>query len=728
MIYFDKCNALSREYKGIKQGNTAAGATKRALLQLGARPRREPFDSKHTTTIITNQVEYYDNILCITGSELIRSEGNPLGVMSKSYYDKLARDNKIKISRRACRGTIALVEYSSLPPKYRQAWESAHGDPLKRAIQDPFMNHLHADSEAVAFYSNYALEDGSYLPPKNQIQYSNEAAVLSALIATMNERRGQVRNRGGKASMWDEAVGLIHATQVQARFPHSLPTNEQALRRKVKKYKDEGYGGLIHSGFCNDNSRRVSMLIERLLLSLYAMPNKPFGADVYNLYNMFIKGKFQIYDKETGELFDPRHFSRKGIPVELSESTVWNYLNNPMNRAIVDSRRNDELYNSRIHRPHHHRHNKCMSLSKISMDDRDLPRKTHQGTRVKAYYSYDVASGCVIGYSYSRTKDDALFEECLRNMFQTLKINDLPMPGEVEVEHHIVNHFADELDVMFPLVRWCRAGNSQEKHAEHMNRAKKYGPEKKNHNDIGRWWARSEAYLTKSKRDGAEYVTKTYDYDVLVAEDIADIREYNNSLHPRQKLYPGKTRWDVLKDKVNRDLAQPNDAVIYKCIGNKTSSTISHNQYLQVQYGKYQLEKLEQLRRLKPNNYSVEAYWIANADGIIPEVFIYQGETYIGRGIRIEQYNTARIEWTPSDEHSFEAQSGYVSHYDATIKSGRNGLTRIGIMEQETIDQIIQAEAVKVLDNPRPKESVMDIDQLIAQGPINPRGHAVDSL
>ena len=44
------------------------------------------------------------------------------------------------------------------------------------------------------------------------------------------------------------------------------------------------------------------------------------------------------------------------------------------------------------------------------------------------------------------------------------------MPAQVEVEHHLVNNFADGLmkaGVVFPFVRWCNPGNSQEKRAEH---------------------------------------------------------------------------------------------------------------------------------------------------------------------------------------------------------------------------------------------------------------------
>ena len=70
----------------------------------------------------------------------------------------------------------------------------------------------------------------------------------------------------------------------------------------------------------------------------------------------------------------------------------------------------------------------------------------------------------------------------MRNMFQTLDRNGMYIPAELEVEHHLVSDFADGLmqaGTVFPLIRWCNPGNSREKRAEHFNRAKKYGVEKR---------------------------------------------------------------------------------------------------------------------------------------------------------------------------------------------------------------------------------------------------------
>lgn len=69
-----------------------------------------------------------------------------------------------------------------------------------------------------------------------------------------------------------------------------------------------------------------------------------------------------------------------------------------------------EFYHEQM--PHMHRHGGKFSLSQITMDDVDLPRRMKGGEYVHAYYAYDVVSQCRIGLAYGRDKDDALVVDC----------------------------------------------------------------------------------------------------------------------------------------------------------------------------------------------------------------------------------------------------------------------------------------------------------------------------
>ena len=55
------------------------------------------------------------------------------------------------------------------------------------------------------------------------------------------------------------------------------------------------------------------------------------------IYNQFICDGLEVFDPETGEVFNPDDFvDKKGEPMALSETTINNYLNRPKNRALID--------------------------------------------------------------------------------------------------------------------------------------------------------------------------------------------------------------------------------------------------------------------------------------------------------------------------------------------------------------------------------------------------------
>lgn len=437
------------------------------------------------------------------------------------------------------------------------------GDPVKTTKLHQFADYIEADDKALAFFSNYRLTDRRSLPPDVVLEYTTNAQILNTCHTIITNNIARRKAMGGtRTNIWEKLADCI-ANLDKIVYPHTLPPNHRSLQRRYAKYKKQGYSAIIHGGFCNDNSRKVTVDIERLILSLYIQSNSPYVADVANDYWRFLAGDIDIIDYKTGEIYDRTQFHENGQPITLSNATIWGYINQPANRAVVDKFRMDTLTYQSTHGPHHHRHAPNYSFSKISMDDRDLPSKMPNGKRVKAYYAYDVTSGCVIGAAYSQTKTTELFIDCMRNMFHFLERNSHGMPLQVEVEHHLVSSFKDDLmkaGVIFPFVRWCNAGNSQEKWAETGNHIKKYGYEKRYQDGIGRFYAKLEANKTKSEKvfdaENDNYKEKTYPYDVLVADDWEIIEKYNNAPHPNQKKYKDLTRAQVLEMYANPQMAQ----------------------------------------------------------------------------------------------------------------------------------------------------------------------------
>lgn len=673
-------------------------------------------------------MEYYGKILCISYNDLTYddrsvmvngkadysrsrtlkgvhpstlSEEELAPILSVPNYKKLAAKKEINVVRPGKGlGSYALVEIATMPLRFQERIKLKYGDMKEDIIRNWLGSHYHIDAKAREFYTRFRFDNGDALPPEHIQEYTVNASVIEAVMRAMEDATFMRKAMKAGPVNWGELAGAI--SYYQAEFGHTLPVSSNRFKKRVNDFKANGYESLISRKFMNQNRRKVTYDIERLLLSIDAQPEQPFNTTVWEQYNMFVQGDLELYDPETGEVLNPADFTDKdGNPLVLSPATVANYLNNPKNKALRGKLHMSQWDFNNAYRPYHLRSIGEYALSKVSLDDRDLPRPMKDGNRVKAYYAYDVVSGAVVGYAYNRYKTTELFLDCMRNMFQTLDRNGMYIPAELEVEHHLVSDFADGLmqaGTVFPLIRWCNPGNSREKRAEHKNREKKYGVEKRTQVGIGRWYAKLEANRPKEEKVYDEknntYKVKTYSYEELVADDIRAIQTFNAQPHPNQKRYPGMSRWDVLCAHQNPNLAPWDKAVLYRFIGQHTETTIRQNTYCTVMYNQYGLPSPEIIEKLEPRNYKVDAYYLPDADGTINEVYIYQNGRYIATCKPVARYNENTAEQTEYDKAAYTEQSKYVAQFDKMMKDGK--IKRVGILAKEEAKLIteVQAEAV----------------------------------
>lgn len=629
------------------------------------------------------------------------SEEELAPIMSIPNYKKLAAKEKINVVRSGRGlGGYVLVEIATMPLRFQERIKLKYGDMKEDVIRNWLGSHYHIDAKAREFYTRFRFDNGDALPPEHIQEYTVNASVIEAVMRAMEDATFMRKAMKAGPVNWGELAGAI--SYYQAEFGHTLPVSSNRFKKRVNDFKANGYESLISRKFMNQNRRKVTYDIERLLLSIDAQPEQPFNTTVWEQYNLFVQGELELYDPETGEVLNPADFTDKdGNPLVLSPATVANYLNNPKNKALRGKLHMSQWDFNNAYRPYHLRSIGEYSLSKVSLDDRDLPRPMKDGNRVKAYYAYDVVSGAVVGYAYNRYKTTELFLDCMRNMFQTLDRNGMYIPAELEVEHHLVSDFADGLmqaGTVFPLIRWCNPGNSREKRAEHKNREKKYGVEKRTQVGIGRWYAKLEANRPKEEKVYDEknntYKVKTYSYEELVADDIRAIETFNAQPHPNQKRYPGMSCWDVLCAHQNPNLAPWDKAVLYRFIGQHTETTIRQNTYCTVMYNQYGLPSPEIIEKLEPRNYKVDAYYLPDADGTINEVYIYQNGRYIATCKPVARYNENTAEQTEYDKAAYTEQSKYVAQFDKMMKDGK--IKRVGILAKEEAKLIteVQAEAV----------------------------------
>lgn len=673
-------------------------------------------------------MEYYGKILCISKDDLTRDDRSVFGeykidankapIMSESCYKQLVYRKKIKVVRKGIgRGVTALVSVESLPDKYKKLVEQKYGSMDVEMLRNWFASHWEVDADARSFYSRFRLPSGKPLEPEQQQEYTLNASAIQSVLRLMSDIKMKRAVMQGNRLKWEEMAGAIGFFQKE--FGHNLPLSVNRFKKKVKDFQERSYISLISGKFGNQNKRLVDVHVENLLLSLATLPNKPWNKDVWEMYDMFIDGKLQVCDPSTGEIFNTTDFlDKRGNPIKLSRSTVNAYLNQPKNQVLINHKLMSWSTFMHNERPHIHRHAPEFSFSKISFDDRDLPRKLKDTKqRPKAYYAYDVTSQCVVGFAYNRNKNIDLVVDCFRDMFRRMERNGWNCPAQVEVENHLMSQWKESFlkaGTLFPFVRFCAPLNSQEKHAESLNGAKKRSIEHKNHLGIGRFYAKNEKYRAESKKISDEYNDtyedrEYYTWEQLIEEDMNDVHEFNHTLHPNQKKYPGMTRWEVLCQNMNPTLQPVDKAILYRFIGEHVETSIRRNSYCRVNYADFWLSSPEVLDKLAPNNNKVDAYYMLDEEGNMSDVYIYQNGVLLDKLSNVGAFNTAEAEQTDEDKLIMIEQNKLISQFDAMTK--KEAITPVVVMKTETAHKISQVTTKPV--QVEPVEA--DADALIAQ-------------
>lgn len=648
-------------------------------------------------------MEYHNGVYCVSARELIDG-----GIMTQGSYAKAAQRKRIEVVRPGKgSGNYALIAVDSLSTEQRIQVEAQFGGKAAHIAAWVRSNYIE-DQEAMAFFNNPKKTGISNLSIAKRREYVVNASVLNTCIKLYDNAVARQRLMGNKYD-WTCMTGVIESLRVQ--FGHTLPTSVLRFRKKVSDYRKRGYESLLSGKFGNSNAQILTAGEERVLKGLAVQPNRPWNTNVREMYEMFVCGELDVWDPETGELLDPEKCARKknGEPWVPSEATIAGFLNRPDIKAFVDRwlKPNVDYYHEVM--PHVHRHRGQYSLSQITMDDVDLPFRMKGNERVHAYYAYDSVSECVIAASYGRKKDEALVDECFREMFRLIKRRQWGMPAGVEVENHLMTRHKDGLlaeGVVFSRVRFCAPQNSQDKQAEPLNGAKKRKIIHKNHEEVGRFYGKGKwrTYQKKVSDDtNALWEDKRYyTFEEMVANDRADNREWNNTLHPDQKTYPGMTRWEVLISNINPNLRPYDELTLARYLGMKVETSIRRHSTVKVRYADWWLSTPEVLGRLKPNNYKVTAYYLPDENGEAQDVYIYQGDRYLDQVEKVETFNRVMVEQTEEDKAKFARQMQKIEQFKAYLD--RNAITRLGIAPRSKepepdVEEVIQMPVTTVNDD-----------------------------
>lgn len=643
-------------------------------------------------------MEYYDGRKCIRPSEL-----EAAGIMTQEYCRQLASRKRVEMARSGRgKGNYALVVVDSLPTQYLEEVKEKLGNGDEVLAAGWFRENYERDQKAVAWFNDREKCPIEFKDEKKRRQWVEECVVNASVLnccIRLYSRASDFQRVLGNTYQWEKMAKAVESLREQ--FGHTLPTSMFRFRKKVAEYKRDGYASLISGKFGNQTARRMTHREERVILGIACLENQPYNTTVREMYIMFLTGELDVYDIDTGELYDPETFAKKGEdPWIPSDATIANYLNKPKNKILIKNRHLSRTTFMHEEMPHMHRHNGQFSLSQITMDDVDLPRRMKGNERVHAYYVYDVVSQCRIGAAYARKKDEALVVECFRDMFRLIERNGWGMPAGIEVEQHLMSQYKDgflRAGVAFPFVHFCAPQNSQEKYAEPLNGAFKRSVAHKNHTGIGRFYGKGKNRVESKKISDENNDTwedkRYYTFEELVADDRADNIEWNNTLHPNQKKYKGMTRWDVLVANINPTLQPLDKLTLSRYIGERVPTSVRRNSTVRVRHEDWWLSAPEVLEKLDPNNYKVTAYFLPDENGEPTDVYIFQDDRYIDKVEKVQTYNRVMAEQTEEDVVNYIEQRKKVARTAAYV--ARNAAPRVGTIKRTATPEVA-AEAVEM--------------------------------
>lgn len=623
-----------------------------------------------------------------------------------SYYKMVQRGHINIVRQGKGKGNTALIDYNTLPVALRDKVDRRLGtDAVHVAtIKKWFSEHYHRDRGAMEYYPKRLRELNLSLSLERIAQLTDEytanASVLMAVKSLQADIRLLKRVMGGsKVVRWEQLASAI--SYYKQEVGHTLPQSAPRFRKALREFDEHGYESLISKKFGNQQTRKVDRDTLYLLLALDNDDTRPYNSTVAERYNNFVEGLLTVYNPETGELYDPSKYK------SLSETTVANYLSTPEAKALRGKVHDDYQTWRGKNQPFVLRKRPTMSLSKISLDDRDLKLKVNwreQGisevVSLKIYIAYDLASQAIIGYSFSGKKRHDIFIGCLRSTFRTLLANNLPCPYEAEVEQHLVSDFKDSImrpGALFPEPYFLAPGNSQAKGAEHMNRLFKYQTEKEYIPNTGRHYARLDANQTNEEKSFDEHndrlKAKVWAYEDAVAFYEGLIYEYNHSPHSNTAYWGGRTRWEVLMESVNPQLAAIDTHKLATLIGEHRSTSVRRG-HIKANYRSFALSP-EGVGKLKSRDGKVDAYWWEQVEGEMGEVHIYEGGRYIETAEEICRVNEAKAEQTEADRHLLHQQLQRVKAYDAHIAERLPGKARL--LKEETHKALTELSPVEVV-------------------------------
>jgi len=321
--------------------------------------------------------------------------------------------NQINVYGRAAFGKEVLIDYETLPGKYKDLVKQHYGNPYEYIAKQPLVDYVKAnwDWEADKFYSKYILPTGLKLPDAYVPKYTKAATWLKAIdFFTTDKRALKQQLNVSIEAFWTLAGDLISTKDV------SLPVNPRRLKDKLKDFKKNGYPCMIEAfRFGNGNSKKVKDEVsEALLIEMIAHPHKHDDTIIAMKYNEWAKanGHAAITAGTVG-------YRRKQTAILTTLSREGSAINyNKFSKQVGRSR-------------------PSAPLLFVNSDDNVLDLYFRDGAnhywRPTAYLVVDPFNDLILGYAIGETNTIELIQEAYRNAIHYVK----QLTGDTYLWHQI---------------------------------------------------------------------------------------------------------------------------------------------------------------------------------------------------------------------------------------------------------------------------------------------------
>jgi len=493
--------------------------------------------------------------------ELVPRFWNCLGSLQKEIQRYKEKPFGIKRLQVGGNGRKLLIDFDSLSREIQDAL----GDPRKAG--HPLEPYFQWDAEATVFYGKFK-RAGVALKPEEQERYIINASVMQAVVKLEQARIAERMNKrkscaGVTETLRYDVESFQNHLRVKHQVEHTLPVSIR-FTALLKDFKANGYIAIIKdpNGTGKQNARIVTDRYEMLFNGLFKNQlHKPTPTEVARNFEAFLNGYAEVYNEDTGELYNPKDFKK------LSQATIINYINKWENKlSTYKSRSGDRQEYMGKFKPHHQMDLPTLAGFIISIDDRQPPFVYNkQNDRVWFYLGVNIASQAFTTVVYGKTKEGIIIDfycQIVRNYTEW----GFCLPHELECESSLNSSFKDTLlrpGAMFQEVK-IEVNNARGKYIERMNGKLRYEVEK----DAFGWLARPTAKNEANHPGSAK--KQIIPYDELVNERMLELEQWNNSPHP---LHKNVSRWDYFSINQNPNLKPTNWNAILPVIGYKTPTS-----------------------------------------------------------------------------------------------------------------------------------------------------------